>query len=61
MPKASPKKTTAKKCCGGGSCSPSETQVQKTAYKIWEKEGKPEGKATEHWNKAKKELTKKKK
>jgi hypothetical protein len=26
--------------------------IQQRAYQIWEEEGRPEGKATEHWEKA---------
>lgn len=31
-----------------------EQKVRELAYAIWEKEGRPEGKALEHWLKAKK-------
>jgi len=35
---------------------PSEIQIAGRSYFIWEKEGRPEGKALEHWFRAKSEL-----
>jgi hypothetical protein len=35
---------------------PDENQIASRSYFIWEKEGRPEGKALEHWLRAKVEL-----
>lgn len=32
------------------------TEIQKRAYEIWEDEGRPEGRADEHWLRAEHEL-----
>jgi hypothetical protein len=34
-----------------------ESRVRERAYLIWEAEGRPEGKAAEHWSKALREVT----
>ena len=34
-----------------------ESRVRERAYLIWEAEGRPEGKAAEHWTRALKEVT----
>lgn len=34
-----------------------EARVRERAYLIWEAEGRPDGKATEHWTRAIKEIT----
>jgi hypothetical protein len=33
-----------------------QAEVQRRAYLIWEREGRPEGKALEHWRRAELEL-----
>lgn len=33
-----------------------EERVQKRAFQIWEAEGRPEGRAAEHWDQACREL-----
>ena len=33
-----------------------DEQVQERAYVLWEQEGKPEGRAEEHWRQARSEL-----
>jgi hypothetical protein len=35
---------------------PSEDQVAELARKFWEEEGQPEGRAEEHWTRAKEQL-----
>ena len=34
-----------------------ESRVRERAYLIWEAEGRPEGKAADHWSRALKEIT----
>jgi len=36
--------------------TPSEEEIRKRSYLIWEREGRPDGKAEEHWARAKAEL-----
>ncbi|HEY0281106.1 MAG TPA: DUF2934 domain-containing protein [Rhizomicrobium sp.] len=36
--------------------NPSEDEIRIRSYLIWEREGRPEGKAAEHWLQAKAEL-----
>jgi len=37
--------------------APQDNQrIQKLAYQIWEKEGRPQGRAEEHWRQAEKQL-----
>jgi hypothetical protein len=36
--------------------TPSEEQIRVRSYLIWEREGRPEGKSQEHWQRAKAEL-----
>ncbi|WP_181706695.1 DUF2934 domain-containing protein [Chthonobacter rhizosphaerae] len=33
-----------------------EERVQKRAYEIWEEEGRPDGRAAEHWDQACRDL-----
>jgi hypothetical protein len=35
---------------------PGENAIRERAYEIWIEEGKPDGKAAEHWLRAKREL-----
>jgi hypothetical protein len=35
---------------------PSEKEIRLRSYQIWEREGRPEGRAEEHWRQAKAEL-----
>jgi len=37
--------------------TPATEDITALAHKIWEEEGKPEGKAEEHWLRAEKELS----
>ncbi len=34
-----------------------ETKTKERAFKIWEEEGRPEGRHEEHWDQAEKELS----
>jgi hypothetical protein len=36
---------------------PSRDDISKRALEIWEEEGRPEGRALEHWTRAEKELS----
>ena len=36
--------------------NPSEDEIRIRSYLIWEREGRPDGKAAEHWQRAKAEL-----
>jgi len=36
--------------------NPSEDEIRTRSYLIWEREGRPEGKSEEHWQRAKAEL-----
>lgn len=36
---------------------PDDEQVRRRAYEIWEREGRPEGRESEHWRKAVEELS----
>lgn len=35
---------------------PSEQRIKQRAYEIWEEEGRPEGRAQDHWRRAEAEL-----
>ena len=35
---------------------PSNEEISKRAWEIWDQEGRPEGRSEEHWNRAREEI-----